>query len=55
MKAMQAYFDSEPMITRTAWFQLSYRGNEPWAFGDACNTSIVDFDTGELTEIGKEW
>lgn len=43
---------SFPQITRQAWFQLSYRGDEEWAFGVDCNTSLVDYNTGQLTQFG---
>lgn len=55
MVAMREYFDSEPMITRDAWFQLSYKGDEPWAWGPSCNTSLVDFYSGELTVLGEAY
>ena len=42
-----------PMITRQAWFQLSYHGTEEWAFGPDCNTSLVNMDTGQITEFGQ--
>lgn len=44
---------SFPQITHEAWFQLSYRGDEEWAFGVDCNTSLVSYKTGELTPFGQ--
>ena len=55
MQAMVEHYYTNPTITRWAWFQTSYRGDEPWAFGPACNTSLVDFDTWELTAFGIEY
>lgn len=55
MEAMREYFDSKEIITRDAWFQLSYRGDEPWAFGPHCNTSLVDFYTGRKTALGDAY
>lgn len=52
MDAMQTYFKSEPAITRHAWFQLSYEGRESWSWGSHCNTSLIDFKSGELTPLG---
>jgi hypothetical protein len=55
MKQMIEYYKEKELITRWAWFQTSYIGNEPWSFGPYCNTSLVDFYSGELTEIGKAY
>jgi hypothetical protein len=44
---------SFPQITREAPFQLSYRGDEEWAFGVDCNTSLVNYYTGEITPFGQ--
>lgn len=55
MVEMMLFFDSEPIVARDAWFQLSYMGEEPWAFGENCNTSLVDFYSGRLTELGKAY
>ena len=44
---------SFPQITHEAWFQLSYRGDEEWAFGVDCNTSLIDYNTGQLTPFGQ--
>lgn len=52
MEEMVVYYQALPRVTRWAWFQNSYHGDEPWAFGPACNTSLVDIDTGELTAFG---
>jgi len=55
MHEMVRYFNREPTITRYAWFQLSYRcdGSEPWAFPPGCDTSLVNWETGELTALGE--
>jgi hypothetical protein len=55
MRGMREYVDREDMITRDAWFQLTYRGDESWAFGEKCNTSLVWFDDGGLTRLGIEY
>jgi hypothetical protein len=55
MQAMVTYYRKTPTITRWAWFQNSYRSDEPWAFGTDCNTSLVDIDTGELTTLGSAY
>jgi hypothetical protein len=52
MAAMVAFFRDDPMITRWAWFQVSYMGTESWSFGPYCNTSLVDYYTGEITDMG---
>lgn len=38
---------------RCFWFQHSFRGDEPW--WSRANTSLVDYYTGELTELGRHW
>ena len=43
---------SFPIITRQAWFQVSYKGTEAWSFGPDNNTSLVGFYTGQLTPFG---
>lgn len=55
METMVAHYRADPTITRWAWFQNSYHGDEPWAFGSYCNTSLVDIDTGELTAFGEAY
>lgn len=55
MQAMIDYFESEPMVTRYAWFQMAYRGDEPWAFGGTCNTSLANVHTWELTPLGEAY
>lgn len=55
MQAMVTYYRKTPTITRWAWFQNSYHGDEPWAFGPDCNTSLVDIDTGERTALGEAY
>lgn len=52
MRGMLNYLDRSLEITRYAWFQVYYRGDEPWAFGEGCNTSLVNFKTGHLTAFG---
>jgi len=42
-----------PTITRQAWFQVSYRGDERWAFGPSNNTSLVEYASGQLTPFGR--
>jgi hypothetical protein len=46
-------FPQFPQVTRQAWFQLSYRGDEPWAWGQNCNTSLVDYFAGTVTPFGQ--
>jgi len=55
MGEMIEWFESQPMITRYAWFQLSYAGSESWAFGVHRNTSLVDFETGAVTPFGEAY
>ena len=55
MEDITAWMDSQPMITRYAWFQLAYLGSEPWAWGADRNTSLVDYGTGELTVLGHAY
>jgi hypothetical protein len=55
MQTMVTYYKEQPTITRWAWFQASYNGDEPWAFGPYCNTSLIDIDTGEMTPFGTEY
>lgn len=57
MQEMVQHFEREPMITRYAWFQATYKcdGSEPWAFPPGCDTSLVDWDTGELTALGEAY
>jgi len=50
MLRMRAWMDQDPRVERYAWFQLSYSGEEPWAL--APNASLVQFDTGALTQYG---
>jgi hypothetical protein len=39
-------------VTREAWFQLTYKGDEPWAFGIEDNTSLAGYFDGQLTPFG---
>lgn len=52
MNDMIDWFEEQPMITRYAWWDLSFLGSESWAYGVDRNTSLVDYDTGELTALG---
>lgn len=54
MQAMVAYYRDTPEITRWAWFQNYYHGDEPWAFGPYCNTSLAEED-GTLTPLGEAY
>lgn len=50
MRLMVDWMRTQPRVTRYAWFQTYYRGDEPWAFGGP-NTSLW---TGtELSELGR--
>jgi hypothetical protein len=51
----RAWLDAEPMVRRFAWFQARYKGNEPWSFGPECNTSLVNWTTGDLTVFGEAY
>ena len=53
MKDAIPVIESYDLITRYAWFQQSYRGDEPWAFSNCHNMSLEDYYTGKLTELGK--
>ena len=41
------------LVTRYAWFQQSYRGNESWAFSNCANMSLEDYTSHKLTALGK--
>ena len=43
------------LVTRIAWFQVTMQGDEPWGFGAMCNTSLVNWTTGDLTVIGHAY
>ena len=55
MADITAWMDAQPTITRYAWFELAYLGSEPWAWGVAQNTSLVDYNTGALTALGEAY
>lgn len=55
LRSMLDWLSTQPKVSRAAWFQTTYRGDESWAFGPDCNTSLVDYDTGELTPLGAAW
>lgn len=55
MKEMVEYFHQIPKITRYAWFQTRYKGTEPWSFGPDRNTSLIDYDSQELTSLGHAY
>ncbi len=40
---------------RAAHFMTSYTGEEPWSPPLECNTSLIDWDTGELSPLGHEF
>lgn len=50
-----AYWRTIPAVTRVAYFQTTYRGDEPWAFPGNCNTSLVDWETQQLTAVGRAY
>jgi hypothetical protein len=50
--------DSEAArLTRLAWFMTSFDGEQSWWWpaGPACNTSLIDWETKELTPWGEEF
>ena len=52
---MRAYYEAIPEVKRIAWFQVTYEGSEPWAPWLGCNSSLADYETGELTELGNAY
>ncbi|MBD3299835.1 MAG: hypothetical protein GF347_00605 [Candidatus Moranbacteria bacterium] len=51
---MMAWFDANrDWIIADAYFQARYEGTEPWAFGPEYNTSLVDWERGDLTPQGR--
>jgi hypothetical protein len=51
IRRMMQWLSSESKVQRYAYFEMSYEGSEPWAF--SWNTSLTDWDTGELTNLGR--
>jgi hypothetical protein len=51
IRRMVQWLSSERMVQRHAYFEMSYEGSEPWAFW--WNTSLTDWETGELTNLGR--
>lgn len=48
------YLQADPMVTRFAWFALSYRGNETWAPARDAQAPLVDI-SGKLTAWGSTY
>jgi hypothetical protein len=48
---MLRWLPKERKVQRHAYFELSYSGDEPWALW--WNTSLTDWETGELTNLGE--
>jgi hypothetical protein len=55
LDVMLPWLEEHPGVLRYAWFQLSYEGTEGWAFGPGCNTSLIDWETGDLTPAGRRY
>jgi hypothetical protein len=53
MVLMRAWMEQDARIDRYAWFELSYRGDEPWAFD--VNTSLVGYYSGAMTDYGRAY
>ena len=54
LKRMTTYMARDPArFDRWAPFILTCSGREKWAFGEECNSSLVDYYTGQLTELGR--
>lgn len=47
---MLKWLGRERKVSRHAYFELSYSGDEPWAL--PYNTSLTDWQTGQLTNLG---
>jgi len=54
-KMTQHFIDNPGRFERWAPFILSCSGLESWSFGAKCNTSLVNFSTGQLTPIGQAY
>jgi hypothetical protein len=54
MKSFVNYLNSEPRVTRYAWFAARIRGDEAWSFGAECNPASVD-GLGNLTPLGRAY
>jgi len=53
IRDMLVWFETQPRITRQAYFQLSHAGDgSEWWWRANWDTSLVDFDTGEITALG---
>ena len=56
IRDMLAWFETQPMITRQAYFQLSHAGDgSEWWWRANWDTSLVDFDTGAITVLGEAY
>jgi len=54
IRDMLAWFERQPRLTRQAYFQLSHAGDgSEWWWRANWDTSLVDFDTGEITALGQ--
>lgn len=53
MSYLLDYFESEPNVTRWAWFATRYKGNESWA--PWLYTSLVECDGTALTAYGETY
>lgn len=51
---VRAWLDANPYVVGHAWFAGRIRGDETWGFKPhlACDTAMLDFQTGELTVYG---
>ena len=56
IRDMLVWFETQPRITRQAYFQLSHAGDgSEWWWRANWDTSLVDFDTGEITALGEAY
>lgn len=55
MQEMKVWLADQPKLTRYAWFQLAFRGDEDWWVSGGCNSSLRDFFTHEITPLGEQY
>ncbi len=56
MNTFITWINSQPQITRYAWFAARIRGTESWAAQPpACNMPLVNYSTGYLTGYGRAY
>jgi len=53
MRELIPWMKRQPWIERYAWFMARIRPVEPGLPDDYSSCSLIDWETGELTELGE--